>query len=337
MKLFLREHALLAFLQLVQLALVLSVYVLDGFRDWRTGLYAMFIGMFVLAAYLVYRYFSHAKFYKLLSAPVPTLDETVPPLGEAATPSALHDLLLHQYRHYQNQAKAWEHGKQEHMVFMNQWVHQMKTPVSVIHLTVQDRDDPVFASIREEAERLEQGLEKVLYAARLETFEQDFQAERVNLRELSAGAIREHKRLFIRSEVYPDNQVDPELWVETDAKWLRFVLNQIVSNAIKYSAGSRQKVSFSSTAEGEAVTLEIRDRGVGIPASDRKRVFQPFFTGENGRQYRESTGMGLYLAKKICDHLQHPIELESAVGEGTVMRITFRKVQPYTDVSLLKA
>ncbi|MBB6637653.1 sensor histidine kinase [Cohnella thailandensis] len=333
MKLFLREHGLLVVLQFVQLALVLSVYVLDGYRDWRTGFYAVFIGMFVLLGYLVYRYFRHARMYKLLSAPPLSLEESIAPLGEAAVPGALHELLQNQYRQYQHQAKAWEHHRRDHLSFMNQWVHQMKTPLAVIHLTVQNREEPSFASIGEEAERLEQGLEKVLYAARLEAFEQDFQAERVNLRELAAGAINEHKRLFIRSEVYPDNQVDPELWVETDAKWMRFVLNQIVSNAIKYSAGSRTKVTFEAKADGGGnVTLEIRDRGVGIPLSDRKRVFQPFFTGENGRQFRESTGMGLYLAKKICDQLQHPIGLESAVGEGTVLRISFRQVQPYTDV-----
>ncbi|RUS46083.1 sensor histidine kinase [Cohnella sp. AR92] len=332
MKLFLREHALLIVLQFAQLVLVLSVYFLDGYRDWRTGSYAVFIGMFVLLGYLVYRYFRHAKMYKLLSATELSLEESITQLGEAPVPAALHELLQSQYRQYQNQANAWEHHRRDHLSFMNQWVHQMKTPLSVIHLTVQNREEPSFASIGEEAERLEQGLEKVLYAARLEAFEQDFQAERVNLRELAAGAINEHKRLFIRSEVYPDNQVDPELWVETDAKWMRFALNQIVSNAIKYSAGSRSKVSFESKADGDSITLEIRDRGVGIPLSDRKRVFQPFFTGENGRQFRESTGMGLYLAKKICDQLQHPIELESTVGEGTLLKIDFRQVQPYTDV-----
>ncbi|AFC28216.1 hypothetical protein PM3016_1286 [Paenibacillus mucilaginosus 3016] len=335
MKLFLRDHLVLIAVHMIQLTLVLLVYVLDGFRDWKTGLYAMFLGLFVLAAYLVYKYATHRDYYARLSRPLESLDESVRPAGKAPVPQALGELLQSQYRHYREQLQEEAHRKQEHLTFIHQWVHQMKTPLSVIHLTVQERRDEQAANIREEAERLDRGLETVLYAARLESMEQDMQVEPARLRELAGSVIHEHKRLFIRSGVFPDNRIDEDLTVETDVKWMRFVLSQLLSNAIKYSAGSGEKITFAAVRQGEEIILEIRDRGVGIPASDMKRVFRPFFTGENGRTFRESTGMGLYLVKRICARLQHPVELESEAGQGTTVRIRFQGIEPYTRVRKL--
>ncbi|MCZ8519601.1 MULTISPECIES: sensor histidine kinase [Paenibacillus] len=335
MRLFLRDHLLLIAAHAIQLALVLLIYVLDGFRDWRTGLYAVFLGMFVLTGYLGFRYATHREYYSRLSRPIESLDESIRPAGRAPVPLALSDLLRRQYRHYQVQLQEEEHRKREHLAFIHQWVHQMKTPLSVIHLTVQDRQDEQSASIREEAERLDSGLETVLYAARLESIEQDMQVEPVSIRELASTVIHEHKRLFIRSKVFPENLIDPELYVETDAKWMRFVMNQLLSNAVKYSAGTQEKVTFTAVREGEETLFEIRDRGVGIPASDIRRVFRPFFTGENGRIFRESTGMGLYLVKQICERLGHRVELESEPGQGTTVRIRFQGTVPYTRVMKL--
>lgn len=323
MKLFIREHIPLILIQIVQLFLVLLVYWLDGYRNLPTALYAVFIGLVLLTAYLIYRYASHRRFYQRLTDSLASLDESLLPSGQAPLARALDELLDAQYRHYKQQLKSWEAKRREHMTFMNQWVHQMKTPVSVIHLTVQGEDDPRFASVREEAERIEKGLETVLYAARLEAFEHDFAVELLPLRKVVERVIHENKRSFIRNYVYPDVQVDDALFVESDAKWLHFMLNQLLSNAIKYSAGSKQKITFTSQTEGREARLSIRDHGVGIPASDLKRVFQPFYTGENGRKFRESTGMGLYLVKEICTRLGHRVEIESQVGEGTTVSICF--------------
>jgi|HigsolmetaAR203D_1030402.scaffolds.fasta_scaffold00490_25 signal transduction histidine kinase len=323
MKLFIREHIPLILIQIIQLFLVLLVYWLDGYRNLPTALYSTFIGLLLLTAYLVYRYVSHRRFYRRLSGSLATLDESLQTSGQSPLARALDDLLNSQYRHYKEQLKIWETKRRDHITFMNQWVHQMKTPLSVIHLTVQGEDDPRYASIREEAERIDKGLETVLYAARLEAFEHDFAVEPVPLRKAVERVIHENKRSFIRNHVYPDVQVDEMLFVDSDAKWLHFMLNQLLSNAIKYSSGSQQKILFSSQVEGREARLTVRDYGVGIPASDLKRVFQPFYTGENGRKFRESTGMGLYLVKEICIRLGHRVEIESKVGEGTAVTLIF--------------
>jgi signal transduction histidine kinase len=324
MKLFIREHLPLILIQTVQLFLVLLVYWLDGYRNVPTALYSVFIGLTLLAGYLIYRYAGYRLFYRKLSGSMKDLDESLQPSGGAPLPKALDELLQSQYRLYRQRLDEWESRRRAHLTFMNQWVHQMKTPLSVIQLTVQDEEDPRFASIREEAERMERGLETVLYTARLEAFEQDFTVERVSLRQAVERVVHENKRSFIRNAVYPEVNIDESLHVETDAKWLHFMLNQLLSNAIKYSAGSHAKIRFTAQErEAGTVCLSIQDRGIGIPAADLKRVFRPFYTGENGRKYRESTGMGLYLVNEICRRLGHRVELASQVGAGTTVTLVF--------------
>jgi signal transduction histidine kinase len=112
--------------------------------------------------------------------------------------------------------------------------------------------------------------------------------------------------------------------VHSDAKWIRFVLVQLLSNAIKYSSGSHgQKVTIQAYESARSIILEVKDHGVGIPKSDLNRVFQPFFTGENGRHFKESTGMGLYIVKDVLTRMNHRIDLVSVQGEGTTVTITF--------------
>jgi signal transduction histidine kinase len=211
---------------------------------------------------------------------------------------------------------------------MDQWVHQMKTPLSVIELTVQQVDEPEYASIREETERMRSGLNTILYMARLRTFQQDFHPRSLALSQIVHEVIHEHKRSFIRNNVYPEVQtINGMLMVDSDEKWLFFMLSQLVMNSVKYSAGSGQKIHIHSFIRDRQAVLEVRDHGVGIPAADLKRVFDPFFTGENGRHFRESTGMGLYLTREAANQLGHALELESAPGQGTTVRIVFHSWQ----------
>lgn len=323
MKLFLREHLPLVLWSAVQWAVVMLVYWLAGFNHPSTARYAVFLSAVLLLCYLAFRYASHRGFYARLTNRLATLGQSVERRETAPLPAALGRLLETQYSHYRNELQAWERKQREHLTFVNQWAHQMKTPLSVIEMTTQDEEDERFKSISEEVDRMRHGIEMMLYTARLETFEQDFSVESVSLRQTANEAVHEYKRLFIRSHVYPEVKVDERYVVQTDAKWLRFIVMQLLSNAIKYSAGSGKSVSVSAYERNGSVALEIRDQGVGIPKSDLKRVFQAFYTGENGRTFKESTGMGLYLASEVGGKLDLRLELESEVGAGTAARVVF--------------
>ncbi|WP_100618239.1 sensor histidine kinase [Bacillus cereus] len=324
MKLFLREHIPLIFYVIFQLLFILLIYWIDGYNDLLTMLYVFFIGIVLLIVYLLYRYFSHQNLYKRLSKPSEKWNDVIQKPDSTPLSIAMNNALKMQYYYYQGQLKSWERKQKEHLTFMNQWVHQMKTPLSVINLITEDNDFEGCESISEETERIKQGLDMVLYMARLETFEQDFHVEDVSLRKLVNEVIHENKSSFLRNYVYPEIKIESELMVKTDAKWLRFILNQIISNSIKYSAGNRDKVTISTFTEERVIILQIKDRGVGVPKADLPRVFRPFYTGENGRLFQESTGMGLYLVKEVAKKLNHTIELKSELGEGTVVRIIFR-------------
>ncbi|KKO51454.1 sensor histidine kinase [Paenibacillus sp. DMB20] len=324
-KLFWREHLPLIVFSSIQLLVVLLVFWYDGYDHPVTAAYAVFLGLSILGGYLAFRYFTHREFYERLSQPIRSLEDSIRHNESAPLPSALSELMEEQYRQYRSVMQEWERHRKEHMTFMNQWVHQMKTPLSVIEMITQEDDNDANRSISEESDRIRRGLEMVLYMSRLDTFEQDFNVEPVELHQASVDAIHENKRYFIHSRVYPEVLIQPGLTVQSDAKWLRFILLQLLSNAIKYSAGSGNKVTVEAfkTEDGRRVMLEVRDRGIGIPKSDMTRVFEPFYTGENGRKLKESTGMGLYLVREAARKLNHDIELESEPGKGTIVRLIF--------------
>lgn len=324
MKLFLRQHLSLIGFSLLQIFLVLLVVWFAGFNNVMIVVYAAFLGVFILVGYLIFRYLSESSLYAKLQSSPETIEESIVKTNHSPLASAVDELLEVQYKQYQFELAGWEEKQQERITFMNQWVHQMKTPLSVIELIIQNEDDPRFDSIAEETLRLRKGLEMALYTSRLDTFTEDFYVEEVSLYDVINKVVLDNKQYFIRNYVYPELKVNPEQLIRTDAKWLRFVLDQIITNAIKYSQGTREKVTISSSLKNKTIILEITDRGVGIPTTDLGRVFQPFFTGENGRVFKESTGMGLFLVKEVLGKLNHEIEIDSTVGKGTTVRLIFK-------------
>ncbi|RAT98027.1 HAMP domain-containing sensor histidine kinase [Brevibacillus sp. Leaf182] len=328
MKLFLRDQWPFAAFFLVQLILLIMIFAMDGYWNESLMIYVMFLSVFFAGAFLAIRYLSHRTIYQRLSKPVESLEELTQTYGNSPLCRAMDDISQEQYRLYKEQLHAYENKQRDHTTFIQQWVHQMKTPISVIHLLLQNEDDPTAESVREEVDRIKRGLETVLYIARLDRFEQDFLIEPVTLRSLVQNVLAENKRLFIRNQVYPEVKVDESWRVESDDKWLAFVLNQLLTNAVRYSAGKSNKVTIRAYERGAHAILEVQDYGIGIPSEDIRRVFKPYFTGENGRKYPESTGMGLYLVKEICGRLHHGVEMESVVGEGTTVRIVLSAVVP---------
>ncbi|WP_025690744.1 sensor histidine kinase [Paenibacillus zanthoxyli] len=324
MKLFLKVQLPLLLFYAVQMLLVPLLYWLTGERrPLSIVLYGSALSAAVLAVYLGFRYLRHQRLYIKLNDPEAFLDSAFEPLGDAPLPEAFGKLLEAYGRHYRDRLGEEARRVDSHITFMNRWVHQMKTPLSIIQLTADELDDAAADSIREEVDRLRKGLEMVLYTSRLDRFEDDFSIMPVSLRKAVSETVAENRRLFIRRGVKAEIRISEELKVYTDAKWLRFMLAQILTNAVNYSGGSGKTVTAAAFHQGRKVILEIRDEGIGIAPEDLKRVFNPYFTGERGREYRESTGMGLYLVREICKRLGHRVELSSQPGEGTSVRLIF--------------
>lgn len=214
------------------------------------------------------------------------------------------DVLERQHRIYLNELGDYRRQQEMHNHFVLQWVHQMKTPISAADMLCQEAVQQIpiskeeqkqfAASIQEETDRMSRSLELLLCTARLDKFEIDLHIRKIPLHDLVRSVVNGYKRLCIRYSTFP--LIEGEAWVETDEKWMRVVLNQFVSNAIKYSKGKpgAKQLRFRITNDdGGKCRLSIKDEGAGIPPHDLPRIFDPFFTGENGRALGESTGMGL--------------------------------------------
>ena len=211
----------------------------------------------------------------------------------------------------------------------SQWIHNMKTSITVIDLACENstlnlENTNYIADIKEENNRLKKNLEECLNVLRLDDFSRDYITVTCNLRKLINAAVNSKKRNFIYKGVFPKVNINENIYVYTDKKWCSYMLEQILSNAIKYSNNGK-KIEISATDVGNKIELVIKDEGVGIIREDLQRVFDPFFTGKNGRQERSATGIGLYMVKIISKKLGHAVEMESEPGAGTQVKIIFLK------------
>ncbi len=328
MKLFLKEHIWLIVMQCVQWGFIGLILILSGFNDYLMMIYGLLVSAFFLICYLMYHYYHRRKFYEKLSRRPTEIEQLLEKTDQSPIAKAFDQTISSQYALFVAQLYEAEQQQTNHLTFIDRWVHQMKTPLSVIELTARQLDEPDSSSIREETERIKDGLETVLYMARMRTIEQDFHIQRVHLAQLIQQVNQENKRFYIRNNVYPHVHIENEnMFVETDEKWLFFIVDQLIQNAVKYSVGKSNSIELTVSIEHEAAVLSIRDYGVGIPLHDQKRIFTAFYTGDNGRQFRESTGMGLYLVNEVVSYIGHTVEMESTQGEGTIFFVRFTPEQ----------
>ncbi|WP_391203601.1 sensor histidine kinase [Psychrobacillus sp. L4] len=324
-RLFIREHIIFLIFQFLLVIFIMLLYWLDGFRNLDTAIYSIVISSILTISFLGALFVKKYSFYKKILS-VPTKIEVVLQ-REAQSPEIkqVEMYLHHIYRLYQKEVQLLYARQNRHLQFMNSWVHQMKTPISVLEMMVQNEDQIDSMSVSEETDRLKRGLEAVLMNARLDTFEEDMHIEQVDLKQLVRQVVTENKRLFIGHHVFPVISIEENCIITSDTKWLRFVIAQFVTNAVKYTFDENKKVYFETTIKDGNVIFSVRDEGIGIPTSDIKRVTKAFFTGENGRKTGESTGMGLYLAQEICNRLGHEMTITTKVGEGTTVSIVFKQ------------
>lgn len=199
--------------------------------------------------------------------------------------------------------------------YYTMWVHQIKTPIAAMGLILQGGDSPEYCELSESLQRIEQYAEMVLCYLRLDSDSSDLVIKEYDLDGIVRQAVRKFSSQFIRRRlklIYePLNKT-----VLTDEKWLLFVIEQIISNAVKYTPSGEVEIYCE-----EPLTLCIRDTGIGIAPEDLPRIFEKGYTGCNGRLDKKASGIGLYLCKRICEKLGHKISAESDVT-GTIIKIS---------------
>ena len=226
--------------------------------------------------------------------------------------------MLENVNHYKN-------IQEEYKEYIELWIHEVKIPIAASKMIIENNKNSVTKSIDEELDKVENYIEQALFYARSNAVEKDYIINKTNLKEIVNSSILKNKSTLLNEKVAIELK-DIEQEVYTDSKWATFIINQIIQNAIKYSKKDNKKIEIYSKTKNDKVILYIKDNGIGIKKGEITRVFERGFTGDNGRIIgQKSTGIGLYLCKKLCDKLGLGIELNSEKNIGTEVRIIFPK------------
>ncbi len=279
---------------------------------------------------LLIEYFRKKKFYSELLDNIEGLDQAYLVLETLENPEFYEGKLLYQAlyeidKSFLENVNKIDKNKKDFKEYVEMWIHEVKIPLSSLILTTNNHKNEISPKIKAQIKKLEDYVDQVLYYVRSQNAEKDYLIKKISL-----GNIIKNIGLKNMDDLL-DNNIEfivekTNALVFSDSKWLEFIVGQIVNNSIKYKRNIKNSyIKISVRDEKKKVILMIEDNGIGIKESDIKQVFNKSFTGENGRVRSKSTGMGLYIAKNMCEKLGHIITIESSVNKYTRVYITFAK------------
>ena len=206
--------------------------------------------------------------------------------------------------------------RQEYKEYIEQWIHEIKTPITAMKLLCENHRTDWTKELLMELEKTNRFTEQALYYARSEHTEKDYSVRKMALIQVVHQAIADNKYLLLQSGMHLEVEEIQDT-VYSDDKWVRFILNQLIANAVKYRTG-QPILRFSTHRQQDQVVLVVEDNGIGISATDLPRIFEKGFTGQNGRNVQQSTGIGLYLCKRLCEKLGIGITAESSENGASI-------------------
>ena len=324
-KLYLKNHLPVILLNLLG-ALALALFLLAAGNTVETVLFILAAWALVLALYLTVCYVSRKKRLDKLLEMAGQLKERylipeVMPSPDGAEEQVFYQLLKMAEKSMLERLGEMEQERGEYRTYIEQWVHEVKTPITALKLLCENNRSHFSREVLAELENINRCAEQALYYSRSEHTEKDYSIREMNLAEVVHGAIADNKYLLRQCDMAITVD-DLEPVVYADDKWVRFILNQIITNAVKYRTPQQPALHIFTERTGDQVLLSIADNGIGIPESDLPRIFEKGFTGQNGRTVHSSTGIGLYLCKRLCDKLGIGLTA-SSMGRGTTITLSF--------------
>lgn len=279
-------------------------------------------------------YFKKRTFYTTLITNTKNLDKKYLVLETLPKPTTYEEELIYNTLYDINKSmienvSSYINSTKDFKDYIEMWIHEVKIPISSLILMTHNHKNQVPKEYTEEIRRLDNYIDQILYYVRSNYTSEDFIFKKVKLEKIISSVALKNKDDLLENKI--DLIVDiKNTEVYTDTKWLEFILNQIINNSIKYKKDIQNSyIQIKATENSNQIALSIKDNGIGIPKSDISNVFKKSFTGTNGRDKIKSTGMGLYIAKKLCTKLGHKIEIESEKKEYTIVKITFGKNKLY--------
>lgn len=279
----------------------------------------------LVIAFMV-KYFEKGKYYKKVFQSMEQMDRKTLLSEVIEKPWFLegqyfYDMLQASQKYMNDVLAQREKNEKEYKEFIELWVHEIKNPITGLELQIGNIEDfREKRSLENGVRNINRLVEKVLYYARSSSVEKDFLLEKISLKEIVEETIKENARELIQARVQVEMK-ELDWYVYADKKWMKFIISQIIANSIKYKKDNA-KITFQGEKQQEFITLNIQDNGIGIEKEDVERIFEKGFTGKNGRNTKKSTGMGLYLCKKLCSRMNLSISATS-IEEGCNMKIQF--------------
>ena len=328
-KLFLKEKAITILL------LLFSIITIEIFlMAYNVGMFIkIYIPLIIMGLYVVsiaIEYFKKKKFYDNLSNMLEELEEKYLITEIINTPDFLEGKILKNTietidKSMLENVNKYKYMTEDYKEYIELWIHEIKIPIAASKMVIENNKNAITKSIDEELDKVENYIEQALFYARSNTVEKDYYIRKVVLKEIVNESIKKNKSSLIQEKISIDIH-DLEIEVNTDNKWIVFILNQIIQNSIKYRKKENSVIEIYANQGKENVILYIKDNGIGIKQGEITRVFEKGFTGTNGRlSNKKSTGIGLYLCKKLCNKLGIGIELNSVQNEGTEVKLVFPK------------
>ena len=325
---FLKERILFIIISLMILVFT-SILLLALKVDFYAIVFIFLINFIGILIYHIYDYFNRKKYYNELINNLGALDKKylisdVIDEGSFLESKILYYIINDTTKSMKDDISYLRINNKEYREYIELWVHEIKTPIASSKLLIENNKSELTESIGEDLSKVESYIEQALFYARSNTLEKDYIIKELDLKSVVNKVIRRNSKVLIEKKIKIEI-LDTEKIVYTDNKWLEFIINQIISNSIKYVDNKKleNKIKFYTRNIGENIVLYIEDNGIGMNEKDVIKAFEKGYTGENGRRFGKSTGIGLYLCKKLTQKLGLGINVESEINKGTRIAIIF--------------
>ena len=276
---------------------------------------------------ILYDYYRRKYFYNYIHKKLDELDKKYLIVELMNNPDFIDGKILKDYlyeidKSYIEELNKYKYFNIEFREYIELWCHEIKTPISTSKMIIDNNKNKITNSILEEIDNIEYFIEQVLFYARSGSLEKDYLVNDLNLKNIVDNVIKNNKKNILSKKIKIQT-LKESIYVKSDSKWLEYIINQIIINSIKYSKDKDSYINISYKINKNNIMLFIEDNGIGIKSEELNRVFDKGFTGSNGRGKYNSTGIGLYLCKKLCNKLGLSISINSKENIYTKVTIIF--------------
>ncbi|MGO2891475.1 two-component system sensor histidine kinase SapS [Enterococcus devriesei] len=318
---------------LLSLLLVFMIWLTPGLQGfWENLSYLLILQLFLLFLFFTIDYQRRKKWFKAFDEQEESHLQHFVAAATTNEEQLLQEYVNRQVREHHLTMEQLLDSQKDQKDYMDSWIHEIKVPLAAVNLILNsiefDIPDDKFVLLQNEIQQIDEYVEQILYYSRSDEFVNDYLIQEYSLKKIIQPIIRSQANYFIQKNLQLILS-EEDAKVLTDAKWIEFIFRQLLSNAIKYTP-NHGEISITIAVKRGGVALSLQDNGIGIPPEDLGRIFDKGFTGENGRKAQQhSTGLGLYLAKRLAEKLGVGLTAESTMNEGTTMTLFFPRLDYY--------